>query len=85
MIAEFKKHKIAYVALSIILFLFVVLFLHYWPDRSKQRIVAISMSMFYFIWGIVVHSNSRHINSKVIFEYLAVSLLAGSILILLTF
>lgn len=85
MITEFKSHKIAYVVLSTILFLFVVLFLHFWPDRNKQRIVAISMSLFYFFWGIFVHTNSKHINSKVIFEYLAISLLSGSILILLTF
>lgn len=85
MIAEFKSHKIAYVVLSIVLFLFVVMFLHYWPDRSKQRLVAIGMSIFYFLWGVVVHSNSRHINSKVVLEYLAVSLLSGSILVLLTF
>ncbi|NCS86824.1 MAG: hypothetical protein COZ34_02465 [Candidatus Pacebacteria bacterium CG_4_10_14_3_um_filter_34_15] len=85
MIAEFKSHKIAYIVLSTVLFICVLLFLHFWPDRSKQRIVAVLMSLFYFFWGIIVHKNSKHINSKVIFEYLAVSLLSGTILILLTF
>ncbi|MBU0974910.1 hypothetical protein KKD03_04385 [Patescibacteria group bacterium] len=85
MIAEFKNHKIAYIILLIILFVFVLTFLHFWPDKSKQRIVVIAMSLFYFAWGVVVHTKSKYINSKVIFEYLAVSLLSGSILILLTF
>ncbi len=85
MIAEFKSHKIAYIVLSTVLFILVLSFLHFWPDRVKQRIVAIIMSLFYLLWGIIVHSNSNHINSKIIFEYLAVSLLSGSILILLTF
>jgi len=85
MIREFKNHKIGYISLTFILFVFVLLFLQLWPDRIKQRFLALSMSIFYFIWGVLVHKKANHISKKVVFEYLAVSLLAGSILFLLTF
>ena len=85
MITEFKNHKFAYVVLSVVLFSFVLLFLQLWPNRSNQRLLTIGMSIFYFIWGVVVHTRLNHINRKILFEYLAVSILAGSILILLTF
>ena len=85
MIAEFKNHKSAYSILVVVLFVFVLLFLHFWPDKNKQRSLALGMSLFYFIWGVVTHKKAGHINKKVIYEYFAVSLLVSSILILLTF
>ncbi len=83
MMQEIKNHKIAYTVLITALVIFTVTFMHVWPDRPQQRMVVISMSAFYFLWGIVVHKNSRHINSKVVFEYLAISILAASLLLLL--
>ena len=85
MIAEFKSHKLGYVLLITILFLFVLAFLHFWPDREKQRYVALAMSIFYFFWGVITHKKIGRINKKVVFEYLAVSILSSSILIMLTF
>ena len=85
MISEFKNHKTAYFILTTVLFVFVLLFLHLWPDRNKQRLLTLGMSSFYFVWGVLVHSKINHINKKVVFEYLAVSVLAGSIIVLLTF
>lgn len=85
MISDFKNHKASYVLLIVVLFLFVVAFLHFWPNRVYQRFLTIGMSVFYFIWGVTVHTKLKHINNKVILEYLAVSILAGSILVLLTF
>lgn len=83
MIKEVKTHKVAYFVLTLALLAFVLTFLHVWPDRTQQKLVTISMGIFYFIWGIVVHKKHKHINSRVILEYLAVSVLAVSLLLLL--
>lgn len=83
MIKEIKTHKIAYSVLAILLFAFVLTFLHVWPDRSAQRIVTVAMGVVYFVWGVVVHKNFGHINSRVVLEYLAASILAVSLLLLL--
>jgi len=83
MIQEFKTHKVAYSVLAFVLFGFVLTFLHVWPDRTLQRATAVGMGVFYFIWGVVVHIKHRHINSRIILEYLAVSILAVSLLLLL--
>lgn len=83
MIQEIKKHKIAYAVLAVALLGCIIAFLHAWPDRMQQKIVAIIMGVFYFLWGIVVHKKNDHINAKVVFEYFAVSILAVSLLLLL--
>jgi hypothetical protein len=83
MIKEIKNHKVAYSVLLLGLISFVITFLYVWPDRNQQKIVAIAVGVFYFIWGVIVHKNYNHINSKVVLEYLAVSVLAVSLLLLL--
>lgn len=83
MIKEVKTHKVAYLVLTLALFAFVLAFLHVWPDRTQQKIVAVGMGIFYFVWGVIVHKKHNHINSKVILEYLSVSVLAVSLLLLL--
>lgn len=83
MIREIRTHKLAYSILAILLFAFVLTFLHVWPDRTQQKIVAVAMGVVYFVWGIVVHKNFNHINSRVVIEYLAVATLAVSLLLLL--
>ncbi|GIK83962.1 MAG: hypothetical protein BroJett025_05840 [Patescibacteria group bacterium] len=83
MIEEIKSHKIAYAVLAFVLIGFIVLFMHFWPDRAQQRILVICLGMFYFLWGVIVHKNMKHINSKVVFEYLAIAILAVSLLLLL--
>jgi len=83
MIRDVKNHRFAYVILAVVLIGFVVLFLHVWPQRAQQRIVALSMGIFYFIWGVFVHKHNKHINSKVILEYLAAATLGVSLLLLI--
>lgn len=83
MIRDVKNHRFAYVILAFVLISFVVLFLHFWPNRPQQRIVAVAMGFFYFIWGVVVHKQNKHINSKVVFEYLAAATLGVSLLLLI--
>lgn len=83
MIKEIKNHLGAYIVLSLFLVGFVVTFLHVWPDKNQQKTIAIGLGAIYFIWGVVVHKRNNHINSRVIFEYLAVSILAVCLLLLL--
>ena len=83
MINEVKTHKLAYSILITAMITFIMLFLHFWPDRIYQRFIAILMGIFYFIWGITVHNKHKHINRQVILEYFAISVLAVSLLLLL--
>ena len=83
MIQEFNNHKRAYIVLSSVLIGFVVLFLHLWPDRTQQKIALVALGVFYFLWGVVVHAQIGKINSKIVLEYLAVSILAVCLVLLL--
>ncbi len=85
MIKEFKKHSTAYLTLLVFLVSFVLLFMHFWPDRTKQRVLSVVLMVCYFSWGVVTHTKTKRLTKSVVLEYLAVSLLAGVILILLTF
>lgn len=85
MLSDFKQHRHAYIVLVVVLFLFVTLFMHFWPNKMYQRVVLVSMSLFYFTWGVFVHTKMKHISKIVVYEYLAIAILAGSILTLLTF
>lgn len=84
MIQELNKHKLAYLILILGLVLGVIFFLGAWPDRHLQRIVAIGISVFYLLWGILTHFKSKHINNKIVLEYVGVGALAGLLLILVT-
>lgn len=83
--ALLKKNKIAFLILFIVLLLFVFLFTRAWPNRELQRYLAIGMGLFYFFWGVFTHVKSKRINSNVVFEYLAISILATLIITLITF
>lgn len=83
--ALLKKNKIAFLILLLVLVLFVFLFTRAWPDKELQRYLAAGMGVFYFLWGVFTHVKSKHINSEVIFEYLAISILATLIITLITF
>lgn len=83
MITDIKRHPKAYVLLVVFLFTSIVLFLHAWPNRDQQRLVAIGLGVFYFLWGVVVHRKHNHISGRVVFEYLGVATLASTLLLLL--
>lgn len=84
MIKELKKHTIAYIILVLFLVLGVVLFLGAWPDKNLQRLIGVSIGIFYLIWGILTHLHSANITQKIVLEYLGVSALASLLLILIT-
>ena len=83
MIRDIKIHKKAYAVLAFALFGFILLFMHLWPNRMQQKLVAVALGAFYFVWGVVVHRHNNHINSKVVFEYLAAATLGVSLLLLM--
>ncbi|MBU0576894.1 hypothetical protein KJ654_04550 [Patescibacteria group bacterium] len=84
MLKELNKHKLAYIILIIGLVLGVILFLGAWPDRQTQRMVAISIAVFYLLWGVLTHFKTNQITGRVVLEYLGIGTLAGLLLILVT-
>lgn len=85
MIAEIRKHKLAYAALLIFLTACVFLFLSAWPNRVVQRYIALTMTVGYFLWGLATHTHSNHLTARIALEYLAMASLAGLLLGLITF
>lgn len=83
MIQEFTSHKKSYVILIVFLLAFVLAFLHAWPNHFYQEITVVVACIFYFLWGLVVHAQQGYVSGKVVFEYFAVSVLAGCLLFLL--
>jgi hypothetical protein len=80
-----KKNKVAFIILLVALLLFIFFFTKAWPNRQLQRYLAVGMGVFYFFWGVFTHIRSKKINSEVIFEYLAIAILATLIITLITF
>jgi len=82
---ELFHHPYAYTILTLGLIVHGGFFYLAWPQRSYQQLAIISLVVFYLLWGVITHTKSAHINSKVILEYASISLLAGVVLLLLTF
>lgn len=81
---EFNRHRLAYIILIIGIAIFIFSFLGAWPNRLIQRVIVFSMSIFYFLWGILTHFKTRTMTKDVVLEYGFVSLLAGILLLLIT-
>jgi len=81
---EFGQHKLSYLVLLIELILFIAFFMASWPNRFLQRLLILLIMIFYVLWGCVTHYKSEHLTKRIFWEYLGVSLLAGSILYLVT-
>jgi len=79
-----KKHRLAYLILFIFLLIFAYFFSRFWPNKMLQRYLAVGMGVFYFFWGVITHVKSTKLTSEIIFEYLAMSMLAVLLLILIT-
>lgn len=84
MIYEISRHKLAYTILLLILGLHVLLYFATWPNMIALRLIAISLAFSYCCWGILAHVKSRHVTKQIVREYVAVSVFAGAILLLLT-
>ena len=82
-----KKKKTAfpyeYLVLAIILASAVILFLYFPPLSAKRKIVAASLGVFYFLWGIWHHSRQGDLVLKVALEYLVIATLGVVALLIL--
>lgn len=81
---ELMNHKLAYFILLLGVFTFVFYFFAIWPNRVLQRLASGVFVAFYFLWGVSTHLKTRRLTRKILLEYLAVSLLIGTILFLVT-
>jgi len=81
---EITTYKWQYLILVIGMVGFGLLFMAVWPNHAWQRVVALSIGGFYFIWGSVTHLHAQHLTARIVWEYLGVSLLASTVLLLLT-
>lgn len=84
MLTEIRQHLLAYSALCLILGLFVLLFLWFWPQTWILRGFIIGVGVAYVIWGVLTHVKTRRITSRVFFEYAALALIACLLLWMLT-
>jgi hypothetical protein len=72
-----------YLILAIILASGAVLLLYFPPLSGKREIAAVSLGIFYFLWGIWHHSRRGDLVLKIILEYLAVAALGVAALLIL--
>jgi hypothetical protein len=79
-----QRNKLAYMLLITGLLIFAVVFSMLWPDREAQRVTAAVFGGGYFLWGILTHTKSKNLTKEIIFEYLAIAILAVLIMILIT-
>ncbi len=82
---EFLKYKWAYFILIAVLLVYVFVFFALWPNLMWQRYLTVLLAFFYFLWGVISHSQKKTINKIIILEYFIVSVLGGVMLFLITF
>jgi len=82
---ELLSHKKAYFLLVLGLFTFTVAFLAAWPNHLTQRVAVVTLGIFYFLWGVMTHLHTAHLNRQVLYEYVGISILATVLLLFLTF
>jgi hypothetical protein len=81
---ELMKHKLAYTILVVGLVALVWLFIWAGQRLAVQRVVIMTLGIFYAAWGIVTHVSSKKVNTSLVLEYIVVSVLAVVSLLLLT-
>ena len=82
---EFSKHPKAYVILIMGLIILGLAFFAVWPARQWQRAIAVALGLFYFSWGYLTHRHDYHLTKRIVYEYGSFALLAGLLLVLITF
>ncbi len=78
---ELRTHKYHYALLIILEALLLSLFVTT-KDQLLQLILAVSVGLFYFTWGIVTHAGRLH-TLRLMLEYAVVGLLASTMLVIL--
>lgn len=82
---NFIKHFPHYVSLISIFIAGLVGFYVFYYDRYFQIAIVVALSVSYVSWGIMHHAVHKDICWKVIFEYIAVSILGLVLIISLLF
>lgn len=81
---ELSSHAAAYASLMVVAVVFASVFLLYHYDRQIQRIAIASFMVYYVVWGVITHTKSQQVTTSLIFEYIGVAALGGTVLFLLT-
>ena len=81
---QLRHHLLAYLVLVAGLLTFALAYVSVWPDHKQMRWVALGLVVFYFFWGTITHVKTKHITTRVVYEYATISLLAGLALTLVT-
>lgn len=81
---ELRRYKWFYLVLMLFLGLSSFLFLAAWPDVVYQRYLILLMVIFYFFWGIIKELKTDKLTKRIFLEYLGISILAGSLMFLVT-
>jgi hypothetical protein len=76
-----NKNIFDYLLLTLISSIAVILVLYFNGNKSIQEVIIISFSILYIIWGVLHHAKEHTLETKVVLEYAAFSLL-GSILVI---
>lgn len=71
----------SYAALAVILAVLSLVFLNFSASRLT---ISIIIGLSYFLWGLLTHFKDKTLHLSVILEYLAISLLATTILIFIS-
>lgn len=78
---KFKKHLSHYIPLFAILGAGFLSFIIFSYDRALQAGVALVISLYYILWGILHHAIHKDLYFSVVLEYIAVSLLGLTIIL----
>lgn len=81
---EFFHHQLAYLILLVGVLAFTLLFMGVWPNKTIQRTIIMALVIFYFFWGVLVHSGTKTVTKQVVYEYFGVAFLGGLLLMLIT-
>ncbi|MCA9372645.1 hypothetical protein KC921_00935 [Candidatus Woesebacteria bacterium] len=84
MLNELRTHWRSYTALIIGLLSILLLYLYVWPNVWLIRYISLAMGIFYFTWGILAHTKSKHLTKRVAMEYAAVAILGVLLLWMVT-
>lgn len=78
---DFKRHKLYYLVLAVILLLGFSGFLLLSFDKQIQFVISIVICVSYAIWGIAHHYAEKNLNWKIMIEYTLFSLISLAILL----
>lgn len=85
MIKSLARHLPHYLPLLGLFSAGILAFLLFSYDQAFQMIVAISVAVFYVVWGIIHHAINKDLYLAVIIEYVAVASLGLTIVFSLIF